>query len=85
MSDVIDELKRVSRCIFKDGWESADLHARAGIEIAMLRARIAEMQAAAPAPTDSDRIDPKLFRNLHLCEPAPAPRLRGAIEVAASK
>lgn len=50
MTDILSDLKRVSRCVFKDGWESADLHARAGIEIAMLRARIAELQTAAPAP-----------------------------------
>lgn len=58
-TDILSELKRVSRCVFKDGWESADLHARAGIEIAMLRARIAELQAAAPNVTGAiaDRRD----------------------------
>lgn len=32
-----------------------------------------KVESQSPAPTDSDRMDPKLFRNLHLCEPAPAP------------
>lgn len=48
MVDLITELQRVSRCVFKDGWESSDLHARAGLEIARLRARIAELEGIPP-------------------------------------
>lgn len=49
MSDIIDELRRTDYVMFKDGWQSKDLAARAGIEILRLREENAKLKASPDA------------------------------------
>lgn len=49
MADLIEELSRASYVMFKDGWQSKDLAARAGIEILRLREENAKLKASPDA------------------------------------
>lgn len=59
MRDIIEELRKAEYVMLKDGWQSRDLAARAGLVILALRGELAKLQRT-PANSVRPRERPEL-------------------------